>query len=182
MENVLCRGYFYVIIGVIAIGFGGVFSTLGWNTINKYSRMKELIIAIAREWEINETILKDDLFNQSKEDILGSRVLYPHFKSNSLNAILSSGVFSSKSSKNRKLLRIVADYEYTITDINSRLAVSNNFIVSTPDNEAIRKHHKYVIESPGFKGFLQEHSNFRRELSENYKWSFSEKFLIETRK
>src|SRR4030042_3073056 len=166
MEQVMLRGWIYVTIGVIAIGLGGGFSTLGWNTINKYSQMKALIIGAAREWEINETILKDKLFNKDDKEALASFKLYPRFKSNALNNILSSGIFSSQDSKNCSLLKIVADYEYAIADTNSRLTVSDNFRISTVDNEAIKKHREHVIDSPGFKSFLQTHLFFKRMLSE----------------
>lgn len=177
MGEVMLRGWIYVIIGVIAIGFGGVLSTLGWNTVNKYSQMKALIIAVAREWELNESILKDKLFNKDEVVALGSRKLYPRLRSNALNTFLSSGIFTAQNIKNRNFLKNVADYEYAISDTNSRLNVSDNFILSTQDTEAIMKHRKHVIESKGFKGFLDTHSFFRQALVENYKWVFNEQFL-----
>lgn len=178
MDRLLITGWLFVMIGAVAIGVGGVLTTLGWNRLSRRSQMKSLIAAIAREWEINDTLLKNDpLFTATDDETLGSHRLYPRFKVSALNNALTSGLFSSSATKDQTLLRAIADYETVISDVNSRLDVSDNFVISTQDSAAISKHRSHVLQSPGFKGLLDQHQAMKDLLERNYSWVLIEKFL-----
>jgi hypothetical protein len=177
MDRFFVTGWLFVIIGALAIGIGGFLTTSGWNRLNQHSQMKSLIIAIAREWEINNTLLKDPLFTSPDENMLGSYRLYPRFKVSALNNALISGLFSSSYSKDREFLRIIADYEATISDINSRLNVSDNFVISTRDIAAIANHRRYIVQSPGFQGLLKQHERVKDFIDKNHCWAMKAKFL-----
>lgn len=168
MDQLLIRGWLFVIVGALAIGGGGVLATLGWNTLNRRSEVRGLVTAIAREWKINDILLRDPLFTPTRGDILGSKRLYPRFKTSALNNALASGLLSATDPKGQALLTAVADYETSIADTNARLDVSDNFVLSTPDTKAIVEHRRQIVQSPGFTGFLGQHEKVKNLLLKDH--------------
>ena len=76
--TLLVQGWALIIIGAISIAVGATLTTLGWKKLDSHSRQKAIISGVAREWEINDTLLhKDLLFSSSDPTVLGSHRLYP---------------------------------------------------------------------------------------------------------
>ena len=178
MDSLFLRGWVFIVVGAVIIGIGGVLTTLGWTRLNESTQMRNLIYSVAREWEINNTILfKDPLFNSTDEKVIGSRMLNKRLKNSALNNVLTSGLFNSNIKKDRTFLRQVADYEDIIKDFNSRLSVTDNFVLATSDPEKIIEHRKNIVTSVGFKGFIDEHTRMKTILDTNYPWAKDATFL-----
>lgn len=178
MDSLLVRGWVFIVIGAITIGIGGVLTTLGWTRLNESNQMRNLIYSVAREWEINNTILfKDPLFNSADEKVLGSHMLNKRLKNSALNNVLTSGLFISTVKKDRTFLRQVADYEDIIKDFNSRLSMTDNFVLATLDPGKIMEHRKIIVTSIGFKEFIDEHMKMKTILNTNYPWAKDATFL-----
>jgi hypothetical protein len=176
--NLITQGWVLVMIGAMSIAVGGTLTTLGWKKLDSYSRQKAVISGVAREWEINDTLLhKDALFISTDATVLGSHLLYPRFKSSALDVAVSSGLFRPSQAMERQALRVFADYETTIADINARLNVSDSFALSTQDQTAIAAHRAKVKSSAGLAGFSKEHAKLKEFLERNYGWSLKERFL-----
>jgi len=166
------------VVGAITIGIGGVLTTLGWTRLNESNQMRNLIYSVVREWEINNTILfNDPLFNSADEKVLGSYMLNKRLKNSALNNVLTSGLFNSNVKKDRTFLRQVADYEDIIKDFNSRLSMTDNFVLTTTDPRKIIEHRKIIVTSGGFKSFIDEHMKMKTILDTNYPWAKDATFL-----
>lgn len=172
MDHLFIRGSMFVLIGAIVLAVGGVMTTLGWNILSERSQIRNLISAVARQWEINNKLLTaDPLFNGSDEEVLKSHRLYPRFYTNATDAVLASGLFNPKDKADREFLRMIADYQSTINDVNSRLGVSDGFVTSTRDLNDILAHRRLVLESAGFQGLLLKHTATGKFLKTYYGWA-----------
>lgn len=178
MKHLLVQGWLFVAIGAASIAVGGALTTLGWNKLNLRSRLEAIVSGVAREWEINDTLLsKEPLFISSEPNVLGSFGLYPRFKSSAVDAALSSGLFNPYNAHERDFLRALADYETTVADVNARLTVSDNFVLSTRDRMAIADHRVHVKGSRGFAAFGAEHQKLKDILEKQHKWVLEKRFL-----
>lgn len=178
MKQLLLQGWLFVAIGAASIAIGGVCTTLGWNKLNLRSRLGAIVSGVAREWEINDTLLnKEPLFVSNETNVLGSLRLYPRFKSSAVDSALSSGLFNPSNPDDRDFLRSLADYETAVADVNARLDVSDNFVLSTKDKPAIADHRAHVKGSPGFAAFGDGHQKLRSILGKQHQWALENKFL-----
>jgi len=178
MNSLFVQGWLLILVGAISIAVGGVLATLGWKTLDSRSHLRAVISGVAREWEINDTLLRTEpLFTTGDSSILGSHCLYPRFKSSAIDAAISSGLFNPSDPNQRLALRILADSEATISDVNARLAVSDNFVLSTTDQVAIADHRVVVTKSAGMVGFMKEHTKLKELLEKQYAWALRQKFL-----
>jgi len=166
-----------IVGGGLFITIGGICATNGWNLLDRHKQKKTLIVGITHEWEINEKLRNDPLFMASEDAVLKSWLLYPRFKRSALNSVLTSGLFNSKIPRERSILIATANYETTIADVNSRLESSDNFVLSTSDKEAIKKHRLNIPKSEGFQSFVEKHKLFYELIERDYKWALASKFL-----
>lgn len=92
------KGWLWIISGVLLIGTGGVFSTWGWDNINKKSRSKALLFSLAREWTINQAYLltKPLFFKKGDKNIGAKHNSYPRFQTVVLQSVLTSDVISDR--------------------------------------------------------------------------------------
>nr|WP_298716403.1 hypothetical protein [uncultured Steroidobacter sp.] len=178
MKHLLMQGWLFVAIGAALIAVGGAFTTFGWNKLNLRSQLEAIVSGVAREWEINDTLLhKEPLFVSNEPDVLGSFGLYPRFKSSAIDSALSSGLFNPSNADEREFLRALADYETTIADVNARLTVSDNLALSTRDRAVVADHRVYVKGSRGFAAFGAEHQKLKGILEKQHRWALEKKFL-----
>lgn len=172
MIDHLVRGGLLVLIGGLLIAGGGIFTTLGWNTLRERSQMRALVSGLAREWEINNKLLaKDPLLTGTDDAALRSHALYPRFYTNAASAILTSGLFDPTNGRDRTLLHAVADYQESALDTNGRLAVSDSFVAHTEDAQRIRAHRLTLLQSLGFKSFKALHLKVGDLLRGEYAWA-----------
>lgn len=167
-------GRLLIVVGALLLAGAGVLTTSGWNALQETSRMRALVAGVAVEWEINDTkILKDALFNPRDSVDLMSYGLYPRFKTSAIDAILSSGLFDAREASDMTLMMGIIDYQTSIEDINARLDVSDQFALSTLNRHAVAQHRRLVLDSVGFKSFIQVHRTvgilLRNYLSQNRK-------------
>jgi hypothetical protein len=101
------KGWLWIFAGVLLIGIGGVFSTWGWDNINKKGRRHALLFSLAREWVINEAYLltKPLTFKANDKDIGEKHNPYPRFQTVVLQSILTSDLISD-----RKLTMLSINY------------------------------------------------------------------------
>lgn len=178
MKYLFVQGWSFVLLGAVLVAVGGVLATLGWDKLSLRSRFEAVVSGVAREWEINDVLVrKDPLFASEDPNVLGSFRLYPRFHSSAVDSALGSGLFRPSNPDERAFLRALADYETVIADVNARLSVSDNFVLSTRDMGAIADHRVQVKSSPGFAGFVAQHRKLRAALEAEYAWALTTKFL-----
>jgi hypothetical protein len=178
MEHLLVRGWLLVIVGAAVIGVGGVLTTLGWNKLSSRSQMMNLLMAIAHEWEINNTLLyMEPLFNSDDDAILMSRCLYPRFKRSAMNNALTSGLFHPSVDDAKRFLRTIADYETVVADVNARLDVSDNLATTSENVVKIGEHRRHLQTSRGFTDFKKQHQKLYELLKTNYPLALKDAFL-----
>src|SRR3972149_10512859 len=135
------KGWCFVLLGSAIIGVGGVIVPFGWSMMDDWGKMQNLYHGVVREWEMNTSLLKNDpKFNTKDLEILHSHRLFPKFRNTAFGNLLNSGLFSSNSQTEKDFLVQIADYEEAVRDINSRLDVSKNYIVSTINTEKVKQH------------------------------------------
>jgi hypothetical protein len=177
MLHLLYKGWLLILLGAMLIGIGGVTTTLGWSILSTRSRMKSLLIGVYREIEINEALLKDPLFKSMDPNLLGSRRLYPRFKTSGVNALLTSGFFSASRESERNILRAIVNYESIVLDINSRLGVSDNLVVLRADSKTVEEHRNVVRESKAMSDFINQQQKLKELIQKKYRFAASECFL-----
>jgi hypothetical protein len=167
-----------ILAGALSIAVGGVLTTMGWDRLSLRTQLRNQIMGIFREWEINDSILKrNPLFDAKNEGALGSYLLYPRLRTTALNNALASGGLSSASKVERMLLRALADYQEAISDVNQRLSMNDTAMLSIRERAAILDLRKHVLGSRAFNSFMEEHGKMREVLQNNYPWATSAKFL-----
>jgi hypothetical protein len=179
IDPLLLKGWVLILVGAFFIALGGVLTTLGWQRLGDRSQKRSLIAAVTRELEINDTLLANPVFTSDDQAVLKSALLYPRFRSSATNNILTSGLFDPTLADDRVFVRAVADYQESANDTNSRLNVSDNYIVATwgTDKSAVASHRKQVRESNGLTGFIAQSKLLNQLLTKQYPWVASEKFL-----
>ena len=178
------KGWCLVLLGSAIIGVGGVIVPFGWSMMDDWGKMQNLYHGVVREWEMNTSLLKNDPgFNTKDLETLRSHRLFPKLRNTACGNLLNSGLFSSNSQTEKDFLVQIADYEEAVRDINSRLDVSNNYIVSTIDTEKVKQHRMTVLTSRGYRSFLDVHESLKKQLLQTYPTWFEEgKFLFKARK
>lgn len=124
-----------------------------------------------------ETYLKDPLFTSTDPNVLGSRRLYPRFKTSSSNSLLSSGLLDASRDLDRELLRATADYEASLQDINARLDVSDNMVVVRAETDAVVQHRAKVRDSSALKGMVAIQSSLHNLLRSSYRSAIPTDFV-----
>jgi len=94
----LIKGWFFVIVGVILIGVGGVISTWGWDNINKKGQRDTLVFALAREFFINNVYLLTSplRLKLDAKDIGAKHDAYPRFEISAVNTVLTSSLLTDR--------------------------------------------------------------------------------------
>ncbi len=117
------KGWLWIISGVLLIGIGGVFSTWGWDNINKKGRRNALLFSLAREWTINQAYLltKPLAFRSEDKQVGEKHNPYPRFETVVLQSVLTSDV--------------IADRELTLLSINyiQYANICNHYFASFDD-------------------------------------------------
>ena len=170
MDYSLFRGWGFIVVGALAIGTGGVFTTLGWSVISERTQINNLIRGVVREYEINESLRSEMLSaGLSTPDFYKFR-LYARFKTTALSSLLRSGLLKSSSKKNKVFLKNIADYEVAINEANYRLDYGDRSIPSDTDLDTIINNRKDIYSTEGFRAFVRLQYRFKEILEQNYNW------------
>ena len=105
------------------IGFGGIIVTFGWNQRDVENRRRALFQQLALEWQQNMSISLDPKFHATKAEDLQQYVVYPGFRTELINEVLTSGLLLRSGDKDlNRQLRGTAE---VLDDVNSRLTAFN---------------------------------------------------------
>jgi hypothetical protein len=170
---ILC---FLFIAGPHAIGKGGKLTTEGWNLLENHKQKRALIVALAREWILNEscTLLPPMSFDANDPNLGKEHMMYPQFRTSAQDRILTSALFDLT---NQLLLTVVV-YEYHITNFNTLLAWTNEYCLKLPEN--IKQQERKVVyigirdRSPLNMHFKDSHKELLKLLKKEYSWALDE--------
>jgi hypothetical protein len=172
------------VVFVIAIVVGGLLTTEGWNEWGNYSQKKALIVALAREWLLNEwyTLYEPMSFDANDPSIGKQHFMYPQFRTSAQNLILTSALFDLTNPKDNELLNAVIRYEESIESFNVLLAQMNDACLKFPENVKQQKRKEVYLgvrdNAPLHMSFNESHEALLKLLKKEYSWALKEAILL----
>jgi len=173
-----------IIIGLIKVGEGGTSMTKGWNELERYSQKKALIVALAREWLLNDLYTYNEpmSFDANDPNLGKEHFVYPEFRTSAQDRILISALFDINNRKDKKLIFSVFLYNDTIKKFNVLLSLTNEDCVRFPEN--VKQHVKqqkrkkvYLKvrdKAPLHIHFKSSHKKLLELLEKEYSWALIE--------
>ena len=166
------------IVFIIAITVGGLLTTKGWNEWGNYSQKKALIVALAREWSLNElyTLGPPMSFDVNDPNLGEPHVMYPRFRTFAQESILISALFDLRNQKDNELLKAVISYNDTIEAFNTYLAWEDEYCANRNVGQQKRKELYIRVrdKSSLHIQFKRCHKELLNLLEKDYSWALDE--------
>lgn len=170
------------VVFVIAIVVGGLLTTRGWNELERYSQKKALIVALAREWLLNElyyTYTLGPMSLDANDPNFGKEhFVYPQFRTSAQDHILTSSLFDLINLKDNELLKAVIGYGESIKSFNALLAQMNEACSKFPENVKQQKRKEVYLtlrdKAPLHIHFKRFHKELLELLEKEYSWALVE--------
>jgi hypothetical protein len=167
-------------IGSILIGIGSTLTTFGWNQLNSASQKKALIVALAREWLLNEfdTLGEPMTFDANDPNLGIQHFMYPHFRTSAQDHILTSELFDLRDRRDNKLLLAVILYKDMIVSFNTLLDLENEQCLRFPENVKQQKRKDVYLAIRDINAlhihFKRYHKELLYLLEKDYNWALDE--------
>lgn len=172
-KNAKRHAAIYALLGIILVGFGGFLTAYGWKVFDNRADKKAIITSVAKEWIFNQSLFDLNPLLQGDSASLRGYEFYPRFSDQSIRFALMSSLFDLSDSLDKRLFIILWKSERVIYVTNSRLQVTDNYSLITPDRESVAERRLHVIESKGLQWFVNNQATLGEFLKSNYPWAFS---------
>jgi hypothetical protein len=157
----------FIIIGLKNVGEGGALTTKGWNLQHVHSQKQNLIRAVAQEWLLNNIQMKRPPFTGLPYDeVSGKFHIYSILRTNVLNGVLVSGLWTYGDPNGRRFLMTVANYERAIITANQLFPLLNEELTKAGNKEQIiamaKKYQNQVQQSSWYDNLKKQHLNISK--------------------
>jgi len=170
------KGWLWIVMGVLMIGMGGVFSTWGWDNINKKARKHKLAFSLAREWGTNQRHLQHKpLFFKPEDANVGEKhYTYPRFQTVVLQSLCASDLIMDD-----ELLHLSMKYVQLADTCNHYFASFDDYCgKSLTKSERADKYKEVNTKFSPLMEFKECHQTLLRILKERYSKEFKEAFTF----
>ncbi len=163
------KGWLWIIVGFLLIGAGGVFSTWGWDNINKKGQRDTLLFSLAREWYFNDIFLNTIplAVNPNDPDLGKLHYSFPRFLNSAGDKLLSSSLLND------------ADLQDLLFGYFTRSIICNDAFDlwddQLPSDSQQKRIEFYTVVNAEYKPLLSLRRN-HRDLGEYLKANFPKQF------
>jgi len=172
-----CVHVFCIVLGLLLIGWGGTWSTFGWNQWDNHQQKQALIVACIRDWKYNNWLLQYCNFTVKDTTKLSERYPYPLFQTNSIQTTCTSALFNPNRPEDLKLLVLLAGYKLSTMAMQRRLDRTDQRLTVGLLFNTLDQHQK-VNDSNDVKLFLESHDELEKLLKKDYYWAWEKALRI----
>ena len=171
------KGAWDITRGTLAVAFGGLLATHGWNVISLGEQRRNLIRAVAQEVVLNcvelDSLVESPLAH--RVDLDGTKLkILPVLKTNALNAVLSSGLWSFDNPEDDEFLMACMNCVRRVEKANSVLGSITNKLVTAVREEdlATARVLSDRLESPDYQKQLKHlFDDVITFIAEDHEWA-----------
>jgi hypothetical protein len=176
-----------IIYGLRMVGRGGTLTTKGWNMLDKYDQREVLVRALAQElvnniWLLENPPMKRDVYYErinGKDDKNLILRPFPTLRTNTLNTILTSGLWDFGNLTEGEFLIDITNYEKRIGTANYHFHKYNDHLMSKTDpNEQInsgKELQRVIPEKEYFKSLNKSQSQVIKSILKEPRWGIKTK-------
>jgi hypothetical protein len=174
------RGKWKVLLSVVLIACGPLFTTEGWNTLSagrqRRAQKKALILAVAREWKTNE-LLRDrkplSSYERGDYELDGTYFVVPRYENYVFGVVRTSDLFSYFDKQDVEFILPITNYAAVIDETNQICDVLNNTRIapnSAPETNMSLIKNFFRKDGP-YASLLRSHRKVGEMLKKNYSWA-----------
>ncbi|MGA1980792.1 MAG: hypothetical protein ABSG99_09600 [Sedimentisphaerales bacterium] len=171
----------FITSGSVLVGVGGTKTTLGWKQLDNASQKKALLIALAREWLVNELCQGIPALSFDPNDPnLGVVInMYTPFKTSASNLVMTSNLFDLGNKDDLELCLKTMLYELSITSCNELFTLLDWDMTREGTTDGRRKElYQQTVRGTYYEGFKESHEEIGKLLKEKYTWALKEAMLF----
>lgn len=157
-------GWIHVVIGALAIAFGGYFTTKGWNQFNSHAEKRSLINAARREWRQNDRYLCLMGKHHANLDVIDTPMLLSTLHHDALQKVLTSHLFDDENSRDARLLKEVSGYLLNLKPVNDSITKLNYVTSGDIDSGRRRKILSGFYSTALLRRFREHHVHLGKTL------------------
>lgn len=167
-----CAKWFPILLlwvtGTIMVGGGGILSTSGWNQLDNHAQKHAMIVAVVRDWRMNNVLLTDCHFTVTEPNILTKYYLYPTFQVDTTRILRSSALFDPDENNDYDLLLALTKYEISVIKLQEVLDIVDLSLYAPLTGRKPLKEHQGVNDSSYVRQFLSAHNALGDLLKREY--------------
>jgi hypothetical protein len=124
--------YFWIILGTVLIGVGGLVATYGWEQKSEVAKRASLARSVAAEAYSNYQWCISPQFTH-----LDERMVFAKANTSVLDGVIASGVFSGEA--DREFLSRCAHLRDRLSDLNQKLEAAQVLMITNPKMTAVTR-------------------------------------------
>jgi hypothetical protein len=137
---------------------------------------KALILAVAREWKLNDNLRHDPWFvRYERQDFNDVHMLWT-FENSQLKAVRTSDLFSYSVPRDQNFILQVINYHDMIKRLNQLIDIANGNMIAPLATKPLQVNtFKAVFDEKGpYRGFNRLHNILGQALRRDYAWVFDD--------